>query len=102
VRLAPLPRHPAASFYVAATRARVLLARRDLPAAARAIDAEQHAAEAAGIPAYELDARLLRARLLRASGRTEARSRLRELIAAAGSKGFTGIVEQARQANDMI
>lgn len=96
-RLAPAPRHPAASFYVAATRARVLLARGEFEAAGRAIDAQQHAAETSGMLAYELDARLLRARLLRATGRdADATSRLRELRAEALSKGFVGLAREAQ------
>lgn len=95
-QLVPLPRHPSTSFYVASTRTRVLLAQGKLDAAAAAIEAQQRAAQRAGFLAYELDARLLRARLAEAARHAdEARTRLRELATEARAKGFGALVRAA-------
>ena len=90
------PRGPLCSFHTARVRAEVLLARGRLDEAGALIDEGLELARRGGFVTYELQARLLRARLARARGQhAEARRQAAELAEEARAKGFGLIATRA-------
>ena len=88
------PRNPLCSFVVSQVRARTLLARGQLDAAAALTAQGLELARRGGFVTYELQGRLLQAQLALARGRTgEARKLAADLATEARAKGF-GIIAQ--------